>query len=494
MNILEIKNLSLKISDKKILDNINFTLKEKEIVSIIGQSGSGKTMLSKMIMGLKNKNMQVEGEILFKDKNIFDFSEEDLRKYRGEGIGYITQNPLNVFLPFQKIKTTFLETYLSHKNVSKKEIIEFAKKNLKQVNLDNADEILNKYPFELSGGMLQRVMIALIVGLDSKIIIADEVTSALDSYNRYEIIKIFKELNNIGKSIILITHDYYLMKAISDRCLVMENGEVIEEFNPKLKSEVIKESSNFGTKLLETTIYRRKGSEMKAIELINIVKKYGQQEVLNSFSLDIEKGKCLAVMGESGSGKSTIAKIIIGLEKPNSGEVKIFDKDIEFLFQDSYNALNPRMTVEDLIYEPLQFSTDIDVKDKREFILELLKQVELAPELLTRRRDELSGGQLQRVCLARALSTKPQIMIFDESLSGLDPLVQDKILDLLYKIQKEYNLTYIFISHDFRLCYFLADRIILIDKGKIIEDFKDLDKEIISKTEIGKILLENIIN
>ena len=233
---------------------------------------------------------------------------------------------------------------------------------------------------------------------------------------------------------------------------------------------------------------------MKAIELINIVKKYGQQEVLNSFSLDIEKGKCLAVMGESGSGKSTIAKIIIGLEKPNSGEVKIFDKDIEFLFQDSYNALNPRMTVEDLIYEPLQFSTDIDVKDKREFILELLKQVELAPELLTRRRDELSGGQLQRVCLARALSTKPQIIIFDESLSGLDPLVQDKILDLLYKIQKEYNLTYIFISHDFRLCYFLADRIILIDKGKIIEDFKDLDKEIISKTEIGKILLENIIN
>ena len=232
---------------------------------------------------------------------------------------------------------------------------------------------------------------------------------------------------------------------------------------------------------------------MKAVELINIVKKYGQQEVLNSFSLDIEKGECLAVMGESGSGKSTIAKIIIGLEKPNSGEVKIFDKNIEFLFQDSYNALNPRMTVEDLIYEPLQFSTDIDVKNKKKFTLELLKQVELAPELLTRRRDELSGGQLQRVCLARALSTKPKIIIFDESLSGLDPLVQDKILDLLYKIQKEHQLTYIFISHDFRLCYFLADRIILIDKGKIIEDFKDLDKEIIPKTEIGKILLEDII-
>ena len=231
---------------------------------------------------------------------------------------------------------------------------------------------------------------------------------------------------------------------------------------------------------------------MKAVELINITKKYGEQEVLNSFSLDIEKGKCLAIMGESGSGKSTIAKIIIGLEKQNSGTVKIFTKDIEFLFQDSYNALNPRMTVEDLIYEPLQFLPNIDKSKKKKTVLELLEQVELSSELLTRKRDELSGGQLQRVCLARALSTKPQIMIFDESLSGLDPLVQDKILDLLYKIQKQYQLTYIFISHDFRLCYFLADRIILIDSGNIIEDFKELDKKIIPKTEIDKILLKDI--
>ena len=231
---------------------------------------------------------------------------------------------------------------------------------------------------------------------------------------------------------------------------------------------------------------------MKAVELINITKKYEEQEVLNSFSLDIEKGECLAIMGESGSGKSTIAKIIIGLEKQNSGTVKIFTKDIEFLFQDSYNALNPSMIVEDLIYEPLQFFVNTDKSQKKEIVLELLEQVELSSELLTRKRDELSGGQLQRVCLARALSTKPKIMIFDESLSGLDPLVQDKILDLLYKIQKQYQLTYIFISHDFRLCYFLADRIILIDKGKIIEDFKELDEKIIPKTEIGKILLKDI--
>lgn len=240
---------------------------------------------------------------------------------------------------------------------------------------------------------------------------------------------------------------------------------------------------------------------MKAIELINLTKKYGKQEVLNSFSLDINKGECLAIMGESGSGKSTIAKIIVGLEEQNSGEVKLFGEtrdikntsnDIEFLFQDSYNALNPRMDVEDLIYEPLQFLKDIDKSKKKEAVLHLLEQVELSSELLKRKRDELSGGQLQRICLARALSTQPKIIIFDESLSGLDPLVQDKIINLLYKIQKYYQLTYIFISHDFRLCYFLADRIILIDKGKIIEDFRDLDKEITPKTEIGKIIIEKL--
>jgi len=231
---------------------------------------------------------------------------------------------------------------------------------------------------------------------------------------------------------------------------------------------------------------------MKAVELINITKKYGEQEVLNSFFLDVDKGKCLAIMGESGSGKSTIAKIIIGLEKQNSGTVKIFTKDIEFLFQDSYNALNPSMIVEDLIYEPLQFLSNIDKSKKKEIVLELLEQVELSSELLTRKRDELSGGQLQRVCLARALSTKPKIMIFDESLSGLDPLVQDKILDLLYKIQKQYQLTYIFISHDLSVVRHIADRVMVMYGGKVVEE--GITEDIFSnpKDDYTKTLLESI--
>ena len=255
MNILEIKNLSLKISDKKILDNINFTLKEKEIISIIGQSGSGKTMLSKMIMRLKNKNMQVEGEILFKEKNIFDFSEEDLRKYRGEGIGYITQNPLNVFLPFQKIKTTFLETYLSHKNISKKEVIELAKKNLKQVNLDNADEILNKYPFELSGGMLQRIMFAMMMQLEPDLLIADEPTSALDYYNTEKIAEILKKLQSQETALIVITHDYDFARQLGGKMIILKEGKLIESGETKDLLESPK--TEYGKALILRKRYKR---------------------------------------------------------------------------------------------------------------------------------------------------------------------------------------------------------------------------------------------
>ncbi len=244
---------------------------------------------------------------------------------------------------------------------------------------------------------------------------------------------------------------------------------------------------------------------MKAIEIRNLTKKYGKKEILKSISLEIEEGECLGIMGESGSGKSTLAKLISGLEKINEGEIKILGLDrnsnhredlqklsssVEMLFQNSYQALNPNMSVEDLIFENLQF-LKIN-KSKREIVLSLMKEVELNENLIDRRSSELSGGQIQRVCLARAISTHPRIMIFDEALSGLDPLIQIKILDLLLRLQREFSLTYIFISHDFELCYYLADRIILMDGGKILEEFKDLDN-IEPQTEKAKLILNKFL-
>lgn len=236
---------------------------------------------------------------------------------------------------------------------------------------------------------------------------------------------------------------------------------------------------------------------MKAIEVNNISKKYGKQQVLSSFSLYVEEGECLAIMGESGTGKSTLAKIIVGLEEADSGEIKIFGQDrdnsnIEFMFQDSFRALNPNMTVEELILESRLFNRKLEKKSK-DFVIELMRMVELPENLIGRKRNELSGGQLQRVCIARALASEPKIILFDESLSGLDPLIQNKILELLARLQKELKLTYIFICHDFRLCYYLADRLIILDAGQILEEFTNLDEKIEARSEKGKILIENIV-
>lgn len=244
---------------------------------------------------------------------------------------------------------------------------------------------------------------------------------------------------------------------------------------------------------------------MKALEIKNLKKKYSNKTVLKSISLDINQGECIGIMGESGSGKSTLAKIISGYELISAGEIKILGIDrytkikeekkflassVEIIFQNSFQALNPKMTVEDLIFENFKFSKKNI--NKRETVLSLMKEVELSEKLIERRSFELSGGQLQRVCLARAISTKPKIIIFDEALSGLDPLIQNKILDLLLRLQREFDLTYIFISHDFELCYYLADRIVLMDKGELIEEFRDLEN-ISPQNEKSKLILNKFL-
>lgn len=256
MNILKIDKLFFSIDENEILKNIAFELEVGQVLSIIGESGSGKTILSKLIMGKKFDSSAIKGEILYKNENIFDFSEERIRRYRGEKIGYITQNPFNVFHNFQKIKSFFYETLLSHKKMTKKEIKLLAEEYLKEVNLENTKEILESYPFELSGGMLQRVMIAIILALNPELVIADEPTSALDSYNRLEVINIFKNLKMKGLSFILITHDYVLVRELSDRVIIMKDGEIIEK--PSLIDGEIKCKSSYGKELIENKKCRGK--------------------------------------------------------------------------------------------------------------------------------------------------------------------------------------------------------------------------------------------
>lgn len=258
MKILEVKDLSFEIKNNKILKNVSFFLEEGEITSIIGESGSGKTTISKLIMGLDFNNSKKQGKILFLNEDINLFSQKKLREYRGKEVAYVSQNPFNVFHNIQKIKDFFYETILSHQKISKQEIREKAVEILKEVNLPNGEEILEKYPFELSGGMLQRVMIALILLLKPKIIIADEPTSALDSYNREEIINIFRKLADSGITFLIITHDYSFARALSKKFIVIREGDIVEEISCCEKNGKIECKTTYAEQLLNRENYKRR--------------------------------------------------------------------------------------------------------------------------------------------------------------------------------------------------------------------------------------------
>ena len=250
---------------------------------------------------------------------------------------------------------------------------------------------------------------------------------------------------------------------------------------------------------------------MKAVELIDITKKYGEQEVLNSFSLDVEKGKCLTIMGESGSGKSTLAKLLVGLDSFDEGNIifneisykninkkqlSLIHRKIQLVFQNAFGAVNPKYTVEEVLTEPLKihYKKEISYEEMKKRAENYLEKVGLNPEFISQKATQLSGGQLQRVCIARALILEPEIIIFDESVSGLDPIIQEQILELLGSLKETMNLTYIFISHDFEACYYLCDKIAIIENGEIADIIENLDSPIIVKNERIKRILGKAVN
>ena len=485
--MIKIENL-VKIYDNgfKAVNNISLEVKKGEIFGIIGMSGAGKSSLIRCINRLEEPT---QGNIFIDGKDIVKMNSKELKEAR-KNMAMIFQS-FNLF--YQKNVFENIAYPLRINNWKKKDIEERVNTLLEYVNLK---EKIYEYPANLSGGQKQRVAIARALAVQPKILLCDEATSALDPQSTKSILELLLKIRDeFNLTIVLITHQMEVVKAICDRAAVLEDGEIIEQdtvlklfTSPKTATtkKFIENLPQFDD-YDELPVEDYKGCILRLGFTKETTTKPIISELIRQKNLDIN-----IISGNIDKIKEgKVGHLIVEIFEKER-DMKNVSKEIEFLFQDSYNALNPRMTVEDLIFEPLQFLPNIDRSKKKEIVLELLKQVELSSELLERKRDELSGGQLQRVCLARALSTKPQIVIFDESLSGLDPLFQDKILNLLYKIQKQYHLTYIFISHDFRLCYFLADRIILIDKGKIIEDFKELDKEIIPKTEIGKILLADI--
>ena len=531
--ILSIRNLNLAfINDhieRQVLFDIDLELKKNEILGVVGESGSGKSVTSLSILGLlPAKTTKISsGKILYEGKDLLEVHKKELQSIRGNEISMIFQEPMSSLNPSMRCGKQVLEILQLHKQLSvrdaKKEVLSLFDK----VKLPDIHRAYKAYPHELSGGQKQRIMIAMAIACKPKILIADEPTTALDVTVQKEIIKLLKSLQlEYQMSILFISHDLALVSEIADQVAVMYQGKVIEQdtaenifHHPKQEytKALLKAKPSLGQRprrlptiqdvlderATEIDIITQKErleqhkklySHPPILEVINIEKEFISNsglfkkkhfKAVDQVSFKLYEGETLGLVGESGCGKSTLGNLILNLDhadegkvlykgkdltKLSSSEIRKLRKDIQLIFQDPFASLNPRMTVGAAIMEPMiahqLYANNIRRKDK---VLELLYNVGLGEEHYNRYPHEFSGGQRQRIGIARTIALEPKMIICDESVSALDISVQAQVLNLLNDLKEDYGFTYIFISHDLAVVKYMADQLLVMHNGKIVE-------------------------
>lgn len=514
--LLTIKNISGYYGENKnlALDNINITLKKREILSLVGESGSGKSTLLKSIIGIDSNLKITNGEILFEDKNLLKLNKEEKRKLLGKKIALIPQNPMSSFNPLRNFKVQFQEVCKSHN-------VEYDEKEIERIftkfGLKDSQRILNSHPYDMSGGMIQRIAIALSLLLKPSILLCDEITSALDVVSQKgvieEILKVNEEFN-VG--IIFITHDLSVAKGISNNVAFMEKGKILDYGD--VNEILVCPRSEYVCKFLENlcslanckkiegniTYDEYLNSDENILEIKNASKKYENIDVLKNFNLILKRGESLGLVGESGSGKSTILKIVSGLDPLDSGNILLdgidisknkpqqIGKELQIIFQDPISSFNPSLSVRTSINDVLNNYIRLGLKDKLLDVNELVKGVELNEELMDKKAKELSGGQCQRFCIVRALATNPRLLLCDEITSALDVVTQNQVIKILKKLKEMFNLSMIFVSHDLSVVSNICDRIIVLKNGEIVEEGLSYDVVNNPKSEYTKLLLESV--
>ncbi len=502
--ILSVDNLSVSFTTNDgIIDavkNVSFTLKKGETLSIVGESGSGKSVSSNAIMQLLPHNAIIapESYIEYQGEPVLNKSEQQMQGLRGNHIGMIFQEPMTSLNPYMRVGPQVAEAMLCHQRTSHRTAQARVLELFELVSLPNPAQAYKKYPHEFSGGQLQRIMIAMALMNEPDILIADEPTTALDVTVQAEVLELLKSIQaKMGMAILFITHDLGVVKHFADRVLVMCRGEVVEQGET---SALFDAPQHDYTRMLINAIPKGAKQAVAAdaplllsaedIRVRFLTKAHYLAsrneyfEAVKGISLQLKRGETLGIVGESGSGKSTLGRAIIGL-LPSSGSIHFqqqdlrqvtqkqrfsLKKEMQMVFQDPYGSLSPRMTVGEIITEGLTVHQPHLTKSERlQRARRALEEVRLEPSAINRYPHEFSGGQRQRIAIARALILEPSFILLDEPTSALDRSVQLTVIDLLKDIQQKYHIGYLFISHDLSVVKALSDRVLVMQKGEVME-------------------------
>lgn len=521
--LLRIKNLKIAFPKqdgyRTVVDDVSFSVKQGEMVGIVGESGSGKSMTSLSIMRLLAKEASVQGgNIFFQGKDMLTMSQTELEQVRGNDVSMVFQEPMTSLNPVLTIEKQLEEVFVLHgesskKQDTKKEILDM----LEQVGLSQGEELLKRYPHELSGGMRQRVMIAMAMLLKPKLLIADEPTTALDVTIQAQILNLIEKLNKeYGTSILLISHDLGVIKKYCSRAIVMCDGKIVEEdtvhnlfYHPKqeytkklleavpsrkVKNQFSSQKEKVTKQSITPSILQVENLSVSYANKKGLFGKKQTKEIVKDASLHVMEGEIVGIVGESGSGKTTLSKAIVGLADKSKGEIKMKEKRPVMVFQDPYSSLNPSRKVGWIIEEPLRIQGGIPKKERTKRVEEMLLQVGLPIEYRERYIWQLSGGQRQRVSIATALITNAKFIVLDEPVSALDVTIQAQILKLLIELREKYDLSYLFISHDLNVVYQLCDRVYIMNQGQLIENGTTEEIFRSPKTEYTKKLLNSVLS
>ncbi len=505
--MLEIEKLSLTIGDTAILNEVSLSVEPGHVLAIVGESGSGKSMTALSTMQLLPNGARTNGSVRFQGQELLDADEQQLMRLRGDDIAMIFQEPMTALNPVHTIGDQIAEGILLHESASRSDATSRAYELMERVGLPPSRFPLSRYPHQLSGGQRQRVMIAMACALQPKLLIADEPTTALDVTLQAQILDLLRGLvDETGMALVLISHDLAVVAEMADDIVVMKEGEavdtgttlgVLQNITHPYTAQLAEASSHVPSRERPPVLtgeQQKTGSD-PLLAVKDVVRDYPTTRkglfqpgdpfrAVDHVSFDLFDGQSIGLVGESGCGKSTLARMVLGLDRPTGGSIRFQStdltdtdyegiiavrRDIQVVFQDPYASFNPRHKVERLVAEPLYLEPDLTPQDRRDRVSDALAEVHLDTSAMNKYPHEFSGGQRQRLAIARALITRPALIVADEPVSALDVSIRARVLDLFAELRDRLGIAYLFISHDLGVVRAICDEVMVMEAGQIAE-------------------------